>query len=131
MAEVAEHGFGVLKPWGDSLAYDVGVDHDSRFVRVQVKSTTVRTQFGYLCQFKPNPHSRPYTLKQLDFFAAYVIPEDVWYLIPAKVLLRVRQRAVTLFPVKPRHPDRYRYECYKEAWSLLVKAKRELSRRNI
>src|SRR5207302_2404681 len=48
--------------------------------------------------------------KQLDFFAAYVIPEDVWYLIPAPVLLRGRRqkKAFTLLPVKPRHPDRYK-----------------------
>jgi hypothetical protein len=40
----------------------------------------------YLCQVKPNAHSKPYTLKQIDFLAAYVIPADVWHLIPAAVL---------------------------------------------
>jgi hypothetical protein len=121
MAAAIERGLHVLKPWGDSRAYDVGLDLQSRLLRVQVKSTTCRTQYGYLCQFKPSPYNRhQYTLKQLDFFAAYVIPEDVWYLIPAPILLRRRQRAVTLFPIKPKHPDRYRYECYKDAWPLLT-----------
>ena len=120
MAQAIEHGFKVSKPWGDSSAYDVGVESDSRVLRVQVKSTDCRTQYGYLCQFKPNCHSHPYTLKQVDFFAAYVIPEDVWYLIPAAVLLRGRQKkAFTLFPVKPRHPDRYKCEGYLEAWGLM------------
>jgi hypothetical protein len=45
----------------------------------------------YLCQVKPNAHSKPYTLKQIDFLAAYVILADVWYLIPAAVLLRGKQ----------------------------------------
>jgi hypothetical protein len=88
---------------------------------VQVKSTDCRTEYGYLCQFKPNAHSKPYTLKQIDFFAAYVIPEDVWYLIPATVLLRGRgKKAVTLLPAKPRHPERYKCEGYREAWRLLL-----------
>jgi len=74
-----------------------------------------------LCQFKPNAHSKPYTLKQVDFFAAYVIPEDVWYLIPAAVLLGGKQKkAVTILPEKPKHPERYKCERYREAWGLLL-----------
>ena len=30
---------------------------------------------------------RDYSLDQIDVFAAYVIPEDAWYLIPAVLLL--------------------------------------------
>jgi PD-(D/E)XK endonuclease len=120
MAQAAERGFRVSKPWGDSSAYDVGIESGSRVLRVQVKSTDVRTQYGYLCQFKPNSHSKPYTLKQVDFFAAYVIPREVWYLIPAVVLLRGEpKRALTLLPSRPRHPERYQYERYREAWGLL------------
>ena len=80
-------GVSGWKPWDDSAAYDVGVESGSRILRVQVKLTDRRTQYGYLCQFKPNAHSNSYTLKQVDFFAAYVIPRDVWYLIPAGILL--------------------------------------------
>ena len=93
---------------------------------MQVKSTDCRTEYGYLCQFKPNANSKPYTLKQIDFFAAYVIPADVWYVIPAPVLLRGRQKkAVTLLPAKPRHPERYKCEGYREAWGLLLPDKEE------
>jgi len=99
-------------------------------LRVQVKSTDCRTQYGYLCQFKPNASSEPYSLKQVDFFAAYVIPEDVWYLIPGAVLLgRRRKTSVMLFPVVP--PTRrstFQCECYKEAWEILTKSRRELAR---
>ena len=113
MMRAAELGVNVSKPWGDSSAYDVGVESGVRILRVQVKSTDCRTEYGYLCQFKPNAHSKPYTLKQIDFFAAYVIP--------APVLLRGRQKkAVTLLPAKPRHPERYKCEGYREAWSLLL-----------
>src|SRR5580692_8799553 len=117
MARAVRNGFKVSKPWGDSSAYDVGIESGARILRVQVKSTDCRTQYGYLCQFKPNSHSKPYTLKKVDFFAAYVIPEDVWYLIPAAVLLRGKpKKAVTLLPERPKHPERYRYEGYREGW---------------
>jgi hypothetical protein len=44
----------------------------------------MRSGAGYLCQFHPN-HQRKqdYSFKEIDVFAAYVIPENVWYLIPA------------------------------------------------
>jgi hypothetical protein len=121
MARAVRLGFKVSKPWGDSSAYDVGIESGQRILRVQVKSTDCRTQYGYLCQFKPNAHSKPYTLKQVDFFAAYVIPEDVWYLIPAAVLLRGKhKKALTLLPAKPKHPERYKCESYRDAWALLL-----------
>src|SRR5262249_60961670 len=83
MAAALEHGYNVSKPWGDSGSYDVGVQHGSDILRVQVKSTTVRTGTGYFCQFKPNYYRKQdYTIQQIDIFAAYVIPQDVWYLIP-------------------------------------------------
>jgi hypothetical protein len=73
-------------------------------------------------------------VKQVDFFAAYVIPEDVWYLIPAAVLLRgTQKKALTLLPAKPKHPERYKCECYREAWVLLLpeEEKRKRAKRAI
>jgi hypothetical protein len=120
MAEELRQGFRMSKPWGDSSAYDVGVEGEAGVLRVQVKSTDCRTQYGYLCQFKPGAGSHGYTLKQVDFFVAYVIPKDVWYVIPATVMLRGRKKkAMTLLPEKARHPERYRYEGYREAWGWL------------
>ena len=54
MAAAASRGYHVLKPYGDSLAYDVGIDHGGRLMRVQVKSTSVRNGTGYFCQFRRN-----------------------------------------------------------------------------
>jgi hypothetical protein len=120
MATAVRRGFRVSKPWGDSSAYDVGIESGERILRVQVKSTDCRTQYGYLCQFKPNAHSKPYTLKQIDFFAAYVIPREVWYVIPARILLGGEgKKALTLLPENPRHPERYACEEYREEWGLM------------
>src|SRR5947209_3818458 len=128
MAQAAKRRFEVCKPWGETHPYDVGIEHGPNFLRVQVKSTTYRLSAGYYCQFMPNHHNKhDYTLKQLDLFAAYVIPLDVWYLIPAAVLLG--QRRITgamLSPVVPPVKKKCYYcECYREAWGMLTKSRRE------
>jgi len=49
-----------------------------------------------------------------------VIPEDVWYLIPATVILTPPiKKAMTLCPVTARRKDRHKYEHYREAWDFL------------
>ena len=88
MAAAALHGYHVFKPWGETLEYDVGVEHRGSLLRVQVKSSSARNGTGYLCQFRRNYLvEEPYSIDELDIFAMYVIPEQAWYLIPASVLL--------------------------------------------
>ena len=130
MAAAALHGYHVLKPWGDSLSYDVGIEGSGQLLRVQVKSSSARNGTGYLCQFRRNYLVKePYSIDKLDIFAMYVIPEAVWYLIPATVILNPpRKVAVTLCPVTARRKNRYRYEHYREAWGLLGQARTELTR---
>jgi PD-(D/E)XK nuclease superfamily protein len=131
MAQAALRRFNVSRPWGDNLAYDIGVEHAQNFLRVQVKSTAMRAGAGYRCQCLPNKKHK-YSLSEIDLFAAYVIPEDAWYLIPAVLLLGKRRRATTpLCPVvPPAKKVSYRYECYREAWGLLTKTRAELAKSN-
>ncbi len=131
MAKAAQRQFAISKPWGDTQAYDVGIEHEANFLRVQVKSTTVRSGAGYRCQFMPNhKKKRDYSLQEIDLFAAYVIPEDVWYLIPAVLLLgQRRRRMAALCPmVPPRKKASYRYEPYREAWHLLTTSRADLAK---
>jgi len=126
MADAMRHGYKVLKPWGDSQPYDVALAFGNRIVRVQVKSTSNRYGTGYLCQFKPNYFSQPYSIDQVDFFAACVIPQDTWYLVPAPVVLgEVNKQAIMLFPMEPEKRGRYLYESYREAWALLGMRRRK------
>jgi hypothetical protein len=113
MARAAEHGLLVSKPWGDSARYDFAVESNGRFLRIQVKSTIARFQGGYMCGLQLSGHREPYTAKQVDFFAAYVIPEDVWYILPVEVAARVSR--ITLAPGRKEQ----KWERYKEAWHLL------------
>ncbi len=126
MAWALRKGFRVSKPWGDSGPYDVGVEHGRRFLRVQVKSTSFRRGTGYLCGFSSNQRSKRYTRRQVDYFAAYVIPEDVWYIIPAAAVLKNKGTELMLCPMQPMRRDCYQYEAYREAWKLLRSGKKHV-----
>jgi hypothetical protein len=119
MLQAVRKRFRVSKPWGDSSPYDVGVEYGRQFLRVQVKSTSYRVGNGYLCGFKPNRRTKRYTAWQVDFFAAYIVPEDVWYVIPAVVVLKTKSNDLMLCPVQPMRRDCYKYEHYREAWEQL------------
>jgi hypothetical protein len=127
MAAAAQHGYHVLKPWGDSRAYDVGIELRGSLLRVQVKSSSYRRGTGYYCEFKPFHYKEGYSLKEVDLFAAFVIPTAIWYLIPAAALLRDHIQGLMLCPVLPPQRCPYLYEKYREAWGLLSKDRRALA----
>jgi PD-(D/E)XK endonuclease len=116
MARAAEMGLETLRVSGDSAKYDVAVEAGGRFWRVQVKSTMCRCgRRSYACAAHPNQGTRPYRRREFDFLAAYVIPEDVWYIIPARLVVHGRMSGIILSPSLPGH----KWEPYMEAWELL------------
>lgn len=86
MTRAAELHLYVCKPWGESAPYDFAVDHRGRFLRVQVKCTIYCRGNSYKCHLDTN--GVPYDPRDLDFFAAYVIPTDTWYLLPIRATNR-------------------------------------------
>ena len=112
MTRAAEHGLVITKPWGESARYDFVIEHEGCLLRVQVKSTLHKIDDeGFRCNVLTN-HG-PYAHNQIDYIAAYVIPLDLWYIIPADAI--VGQRSVSLFP----RSEDSKYNPYKEAWHLL------------
>ena len=89
----------------------------SRLRRVQVKGTTQLVEGLYRvnsCR-RVNGSVVPYTPAEIDFFAAYIIPEDTWYILPVQV---VTETTSLLFRRKAdRKPGAY--DAYREAWHLL------------
>ena len=116
MARVAKQGLRLAKPWEELARYDVVVETGGRFVRVQVKSTANRRPNGsYVCGAHTSAASVPYKRGDFDFLAAYVIPEDLWYIIPARLIVSRKKTAIMLFPATPIT----RWAPHKEAWDLL------------
>jgi hypothetical protein len=112
MARAAEQGFSIVRPWGDSSPYDVAIEHHGYLLRVQIKSTRCHHTAGaYKCHIDSN--GVPYRDGMLDFIAAYVIPVQVWYIIPFDATHG--QAEVLLAP----HRQKSKYGRFKEAWHLL------------
>jgi hypothetical protein len=112
MVRATEHGLQVSKPWGEMRSYDFIVGRPLHSVSVQVKSTTDELDDnGYACTVRGG-HTR-YAPGSFDFLAAYVVFDDVWYIIPAEKIQD--KESLTLYPKS----KRAKYEKYREAWNLL------------
>jgi len=114
MATANEHALPVSKPWGETCAYDFVIGKTGRFVSVQVKSTLSKEKTGYVCTVRGGHQA--YSAGSFDFLAAYVVPEDAWYIIPAKLIHG--KECITLYP----NSSTAKYEQYREAWELLREA---------
>jgi PD-(D/E)XK endonuclease len=109
-------GFGVAKPWGDSERYDFILDSGQRLWRVQVKSGCHHHNRYYdLHASCGNAQKTMYTSEDIDIFVAYLVPIDVWYVIPVE---KIKRKIMLFFPYGG---DRCgHYEQYREAWSLMA-----------
>jgi hypothetical protein len=112
MARAAERGLNVSKPHGDSASYDVGVEQNGRFLRIQVKSTSYRRKEGaYSCNIV-GAKQKCYAPGLVDFLAIYIAPIDLWYIIPFEVIDGTC--SLNLTPRKS-----HKFSQYMEAWNLL------------
>jgi hypothetical protein len=124
MAAAANHGFRVAKPFGECGRYDTVIERNGVFLRVQVKSTIHRQDGCYICGLRPS-NANPYNEGEIEFLAAYIVPEDLWYILPVSVVSPL-VGAIWLSP----HKVGAKHDRYKEAWWLLVEATdRRASRR--
>lgn len=111
--EATRRGMIVSKPYGDSARYDFVVDCAGQLSRVQVKSTSSGNQTGYHMNCCAGSR-RPYRPDDVDFIAAYVVPNDTWYIVPVSAL--GERTSLTLS--RP-HSQRRPADRFKERWDLL------------
>jgi hypothetical protein len=118
LVRAGEEGLAASKPWGDSRSFDCVVGRPGKFVAVQVKCTIARlvSGTGYNCSVCSS--HKPYPPGSFDFVAAYVILEDVWYIIPEKEIRGLKSISLCTTELG----SEAKYEQYREAWSLLRKA---------
>jgi hypothetical protein len=116
MARAGEHGLPVSKPWGDSNSYDCVVGRPGKFVAVQVKCTVAKLESGkgYICSTCSS--HKVYRAGAFDFLAAYVVLEDLWYIIPAREIRGLKSISLCT------ESGEAKYEQYREAWQLLREA---------
>jgi hypothetical protein len=113
----ASLGFGVAKPWGDSLRYDFILDNGERLIRVQIKCTaSIRAQaYETRATYTVGNGRAVYTRADIDFLAAHVVPLDLWYILPVEVCTPAPM--LRFYP--HRQAKQMRLEKYREAWHLM------------
>jgi len=115
LARATALGFSVCIPWGDSNRYDSVVELNHGLLRVQVKSATRYAETRYRVK-TTGASGKIYTSKEIDFFVGYVVPEDIWYIIPIQSI--GERKGIRFYPTT-RRPSRAMFEKYRETWCLL------------
>jgi len=115
VVKAAGLGFAVSKPWGDSERYDFMLDAGHRIWRVQVKCTESLNANGYQVQSTYTDHKKKghYTAQDVDVLVAYILPLDLWYVVPAHAF--PASASLRFYP-EGSSSGRARFEQYREAW---------------
>lgn len=112
-------GFGVAKPWGDSDRFDFILSYRQLLWRVQVKSAWVGPPYRIKTSGVRNI---AYTAEDIDFIVAYIIPLDLWYVVPIADLESRKGLSLTPYAVNSKT------EKYCDAWSLFRSPEAPVSR---
>ena len=109
MACVVRKGFKVSKPWGDSSACGVGIESGNLILRVQVKSTDCRTQYGLLVPSQAE-RAQQALHAEADRLSCGVCDSGrcVAFDSGGGFVRGKQKKAVTILPEKPKHPERYK-----------------------
>ena len=124
LVKAAELGFGVLVPWGDNRPYDLVLEKEGYFFRVQIKSCYAKQYtkpgvFRYCCNVKLNSHHKVrYTSSTVDIVAVYIEPEDLWYIIPSSFLDSFSGTTLQFYPTS-KNSSTAASEPFREKWELL------------
>ena len=118
--KAASLGFGVSKPMGDNEPFDFILNANPRLWKVQVKSTYGVGRFGeysfHTVRAAVGGKSRTYTADTIDVLAGWVMPLDLWYIIPVQAFLP--RKALRVYP--RREVSTGQFEPFREAWCLLT-----------
>ena len=114
VVKAASLGFAVSKPWGDSERYDFILDAGHRTFRVQVKCTESINANAYQVQstYTNGNHKGHYTAADIDVLVGYVLPLDLWYVVPVEAL--PGSASLRFYP-NGSISKRVRFEQYREA----------------
>ena len=109
------NGLRISEPFGDNQKYDFIVDNGHKLHRVQVKSTSCYLEKKDCYQLGTSYGSSGknlYTHKDIDFFACYIEPEGLWYIIP---VYSVTTPSIRIY-IKS---DASKLSHFKNAWHLI------------
>lgn len=114
--KATQFGLTVCKPLGDSHPFDWVVLHGAKLSRVQVKASTSLCACSHMYAVPTRCFRRgvpgPYSERDIDFIAAYIVPDDTWYILPPRAF---RRRHAIAVPQAHKN-SRSKYRFYRERW---------------
>ncbi len=122
--QALKHGWGVLKPLGDRLPYDLAFDVDGSLVRVQVKYAWLDRRTGnYVVDTRRTKTNRRrmvrdvYDATDFEFALAYVGDFEIFYVFPVEVF--VGYGSGIHLVVTEKRQRKPRSAAYRDAWNLI------------
>jgi PD-(D/E)XK endonuclease len=122
--KAASLGFGVAKPCSATEPFDfILISRDppeeAKLWRVQVKSTTglIRGLYHVNTIHSAGGCRRVYQPSEIDFLAAHIVPDDVWFIFPIHAI--TSRTSVGLLPKHSKGTSIF--EAYREAWHLFCR----------
>jgi hypothetical protein len=119
-----KRGWGVLKPIGDRLAYDLVFDVDGALVKVQVKTAWFDGLRGnYVVDNRRTKTNRRvmvrevYTPSDFDFALAYLPDRDIFYVFPVQVFISYASEIHLVEADKRQRKPRS--TAFRNAWELI------------
>lgn len=120
-----KQGWGVLKPVGDRLPYDLALDISGSIMTIQVKSAWFDTKRqNYVVDNRRTKTNRRvmirgnYEVKDFDFAVIFIEELDVFYVMPSDVFISYGSEIHLVETVKrqrrPKSGD------YRNAWNLVL-----------
>jgi len=120
-----KRGWGVLKPIGDRLPYDLVFDVGGALVKVQVKSAWFDGPSGnYVIDNRRTKTNRrmmvreAYKASDFDFALAYVTGLDLFYVFPADVFIGYGSEIRLV--VADKRQRKPRSAAYRDAWEMIL-----------
>jgi len=118
------HDWNVLKPFGDRLPYDLVLESQDVFLKIQVKSAWFDTKSSnYVIDTRRTKANRRKILREsyqeedFDFAAVYIEDLDIFYIFPVEVFLSYGSSIHFVESVKrQRFPRSFKY---RDAWNIL------------
>ncbi len=120
-----KQGWGVLKPVGDRLPYDLALDISGSIFTIQVKSAWFDTnRQNYVVDNRRTKTNRRvmirgnYEVKDFDFAVIFIEELDVFYVMPSDVFISYGSEIHLVETVKrQRKPKSWDY---RNAWNLVL-----------
>lgn len=133
--EFQKRNIPVLIPWGDKERYDMVIDFNNNFYRIQVKTANEEKNGAIRCYCRSShdhtTHKHYYDYKdQIDYFVFYNMTYDKIAIVPISIIGDQKQLSLRIYPPRNNQSNVYYFDDFSFDKILCVETLHEASQRN-